>query len=162
MSHISSDLVVGTASVNETLALGERLGSVLTGGLTIGLVGSLGSGKTYFVKGLAAGNGLDDASQVTSPTFTLIHEYPGRLTLFHLDTYRLANPSDLLSLGFEELITAGSVVVVEWADRVRSLMPDDSLWIELAPTGETSRRLTFRATGSLARKCLEVLRTTCR
>lgn len=162
MSHSDRNLVVDTASVNETLALGECLGGVLAGGVTIGLVGTLGSGKTYFVKGLAAGNALDDVAEVTSPTFTLVNEYPGRLTLFHLDTYRLTNPGDVLSLGFEEFITPSSVVVVEWADRIRSLMPEDSLWIELALTGETSRRLTFRATGSLAKKCLEALRIACR
>ena len=78
-----------TTSPDETQALGQALGRVMAGGITIGLAGPLGAGKTQLVKGIAVGNALKDARQVTSPTFTLVHEYPGRLTLYHLDAYRL-------------------------------------------------------------------------
>ena len=146
-----------TTSTEATLALGDALGRSLIGGLTIGLVGPLGSGKTQLVKGIAAGNAIDDVRKVTSPTFTLVHEYPGRLALFHVDAYRLSGARELEALGFEEFSRADSTVVIEWADRVRSVVPDDALWIDLAPTGETSRTLTFRATGDVAVRCLEAL-----
>lgn len=143
-----------TASVEETIALGEGLGRALIGGITIGLVGPLGAGKTQLVKGIAAGNAVDDVRRVTSPTFTLVNEYPGTLVLYHLDAYRLKGPRELLALGFDEFVTAESAVVIEWADRVRPVMPEDTLWVEFALTGDTNRRLTFRAAGDISNSCL--------
>jgi len=148
-----------TTSVESTLTLGEALGRCLIAELTIGLVGPLGAGKTHLVKGIAAGNAPGKGSSVTSPTFTLIHEYDGRLTLYHVDAYRLRDTAELLALGFDELTRADSVVVVEWADRVRSAMPEDSLWITLALTGPTSRDLTFQAGGPRSQRCLDALQT---
>ncbi len=133
------------------------MGRSLIEGLTIGLVGPLGAGKTELVKGIAAGNTLDDVRKVTSPTFTLVHEYPGRIRLYHLDAYRLSGPADLLALGFDELTRTDTAVVVEWADRVRSAMPDDTLWVELTSTGEARRTLTFTAGGDTADRCLKAL-----
>ena len=147
-----------TASVEATRALGETLGRSLIGGITIGLVGPLGAGKTQLVKGVAAGNGAVDPRKVTSPTFTLIHEYTGRLTLYHVDAYRLRGPLELLALGFDELVRSDSAVMVEWADRVRDALPHEALWIEMTPLGETSRGLSFSASGDLAARCLEALR----
>jgi tRNA threonylcarbamoyladenosine biosynthesis protein TsaE len=147
-----------TTSPEATLALGESLGRLLIGGVTIGLVGPLGSGKTQLVKGIAVGNSIDDVRKVTSPTFTLVHEHPGTLRLYHVDVYRLSGARELEALGFEEFARPDSAVVVEWADRVRSVMPEDALWIELIPTGETSRTLTFRATGDMGAQLLDALR----
>ncbi len=147
-----------TTSAQSTFALGESLGHSLVGGLTIGLAGPLGAGKTQLVKGIAIGNALDDADRVTSPTFTLVHEYPGRLTLYHLDAYRLGGGDELTALGFDELIAWDSAVVVEWADRVASVMPDDTLWIDLKVAGETDRTLVFRARGATSNRCLAALR----
>jgi len=140
--------------VEATIALGEAIGCSLVGGLTIGLVGPLGAGKTQLVKGIAKGNAVDDARRVTSPTFTLIHEYAGRLSLFHVDVYRLRNSAELLALGFDELADPGAVVVVEWADRVRGAMPDEALWITLTITGDTHRRISLLAAGDAATRCL--------
>jgi len=147
-----------TFSVEATHALGAALGRALSGGVAIGIVGPLGAGKTHLVKGIAAGNGTVDPRKITSPTFTLIHEYPGRLRLYHVDAYRLRGPSELIALGFDELVTPDSVVVVEWADRVRAAMPTDTLWIEITPTQESSRRLSFHAGGPLAQQCLNAFR----
>jgi tRNA threonylcarbamoyladenosine biosynthesis protein TsaE len=147
-----------TTSTEVTQALGEALGRVLTGGMTIGLVGPLGAGKTHLVKGIAAGNGTADPRQITSPTFTLVHEYPGRLRLYHVDAYRLRGSSELIALGFDELVAPDSAVVVEWADRVRSAMPADTLWVEITPIGETSRHLAFHPGGPVAQQCLEAFR----
>lgn len=148
-----------TTSPEATLALGAALGRCLVGGLTIGLVGPLGAGKTQLVKGIAAGNAVDDVGKVTSPTFTLVHEYPGRLRLHHVDVYRLRGAQDLIALGFEELIRPDTAVVVEWADRVRSVIPDEALWIELTMTGDAGRRLLFSAVDNAATRCLNHLRS---
>ncbi len=110
------------------------------------------------VKGIAAGNAIDDVRKVTSPTFTLIHEYPGRFRLYHVDVYRLGGAAELIALGFDELLQPDTVVVVEWADRVRSAIPSEALWVELTPSGETSRTVTFGATGEAAARCLDGLR----
>ena len=114
-----------------TIALGEALGQSLVGGLTIGLVGPLGAGKTQLVKGIASGNSDGDPRRVTSPTFGLVHEYSGRLDLYHVDVYRLRNSAELLALGFDELAAPSAAVVVEWADRVRAVMPDEAETAEL-------------------------------
>ena len=143
-----------TNSVETTHSLGAELGRVLRGGVAIGMVGPLGAGKTHLVKGIAAGNGTADPRKITSPTFTLIHEYPGRLRLYHVDAYRLRGPSELVALGFEELVASDSAVVVEWADRVRTTMPTDTLWIEITPTQETFRLLAFYPGGPLAQQCM--------
>jgi len=157
MSAAPPVLVRETGSAEETLRLGESLGRSLVGGVVVGLVGPLGAGKTQFVKGVAVGNGGADARQVTSPTYTLIHEYSGRLALYHVDAYRLKGPTELVALGFDELIAPDSAVIVEWADRVELALPEDRLWVELSPLGETRRRLVFRAIGGAARKCLDAL-----
>lgn len=147
-----------TASPEATFALGEAIGRRLIGGLTIGLAGPLGAGKTQLVKGIAVGNAVDDVRKVTSPTFTLVHEYAGRLTLCHVDAYRLSGACELEALGFEEFSRPDSAVVIEWADRVRSALPQDTLWIDLIPTGKMTRMLTPRATGEIATRFLETLR----
>lgn len=146
-----------THSVQETHALGEAIGRALHGGLVVGLVGQLGAGKTQLVKGMAAGNAVDDVRRVTSPTFTLIHEYPGRLRLYHVDAYRLRSAEDLLKLGFDELVQPDAAVVVEWADRVKPALPPDSLWITMTVTGKDQRSLSVTAYGESAASCLQCL-----
>jgi len=148
-----------THSPAETYGLGQAVGRSLVGGLTIGLVGPLGAGKTQLVKGVAVGNGMAQGDKVTSPTFTLIHEYTGRLALYHLDAYRLRGAADLRALGFEELIGPGAAVVVEWADRAADAMPEDSLWVEVSITGDAARSFLFRPTGPTSNLCLESLKT---
>ena len=147
-----------TRSSDETCAVGRRLGKRLVGGVAVGLVGHLGAGKTVLVKGMAEGNAGGAGVEVTSPTFTLVHEHPGRLVLYHLDAYRLTQTEELLALGFDELFSEEALVVVEWADRVRPALPEDTLWIELRATGDESRLLSFEAHGAGARRCLEAFR----
>lgn len=144
--------------MEETLSLGKAIGNGLSDALVVGLVGQLGAGKTQLVKGMALGNGMDDVHQVTSPTFTLVQEYPGRLTLYHVDLYRLASDQDFLALGFDEWVRPGAAVVIEWADRARSIIPDESLWIEITTTGEFSRSFDFTAIGSSAIRVLDSVR----
>lgn len=143
------------ASPEETAALGRAIGVSLVGGVVIGLIGDLGAGKTQLVTGIAAGNATGErAVRVTSPTFSLVHEYPGRLTLYHLDAYRLRSPAELVGLGFDELCGAGGAVVVEWADRVADVLPDDLMLLRFSVTGGTSRLVSADAVGPLAQQCL--------
>jgi tRNA threonylcarbamoyladenosine biosynthesis protein TsaE len=122
-------------SPSETESLGERLGRVAQRGWVIALSGDLGAGKTQFVRGLARGLGI--AARVHSPTFTLVNEYGGgRLTLFHLDLYRLETPEQILSAGIEEYLKPAGVAVIEWAER---LMEDKHLTPNIQrPTSNTS------------------------
>ncbi len=113
---------VQTASVPETLALGEMLALDLTAGRVLSLEGPLGAGKTHFVKGLA--RGLGSSGMVSSPTFTLVHEYSGgRLPLVHFDFYRLERIEDVAALGFDDYLDGSAIVAIEWGDRYPSLLP---------------------------------------
>ena len=152
-----SELVVETQSVDETLALGERIGRALAPGSVIALIGTLGSGKTHLVKGLARGNAAPAGLEVTSPTFVLINEYPGRLRLYHIDVYRLRGPADLAALGFDEMVDAGGAVLVEWADRVAGLLPADRLNIAIDITAAQARRFTLTAGGPQSASLLAAL-----
>jgi tRNA threonylcarbamoyladenosine biosynthesis protein TsaE len=106
-------------SHDETIELGRTIGSQLRGGEVIALVGPLGSGKTHIIKGIASGVGARDASVVTSPTFVLVNEYEGgRLEMYHIDAYRLETMRDFEMLGFDDFCHPGSVVMIEWADKV--------------------------------------------
>ena len=127
-----------TNSEDETSAAGERLGAALRGGNVVLLYGDLGAGKTAFVRGLARGIGADPA-EVSSPTFTLIQEYAGRLTLFHVDLYRLEE-REVDDLGLEELVLGDGIVAIEWAERWRG-RPDDVIEVWIEDVGEDSRRI---------------------
>ena len=158
MTSPSGDYELETDSPAATFAFGRLLGRNLFGGLTLGLVGPLGAGKTHLVKGLAFGNADDQPREVTSPTFTLVQQYPGRLILFHLDAYRLTCPAELVGLGFDELIREDTCVVVEWADRVRKVLPPDTLWIEITSLDESRRRFVARIGGESSRRFLDSIR----
>ncbi|MCH7703252.1 MAG: tRNA (adenosine(37)-N6)-threonylcarbamoyltransferase complex ATPase subunit type 1 TsaE [Planctomycetes bacterium] len=141
-------------SVEQTRALGARLGRILTGGEVIALIGPLGAGKTQWVKGLSNGAGVTDPDVVNSPTFVLVNEYAGRVYIHHLDAYRLAGPAELGALGFDEMIDSGSTVIVEWADRVISILPEDRLTVTLEIAGPTERRIRGVANGPTSSRLL--------
>jgi tRNA threonylcarbamoyladenosine biosynthesis protein TsaE len=129
-----------TTSEEETAAAGERLGARLGGGDVVLLYGDLGAGKTAFVRGLARGLGAD-AADVSSPTFTLVQEYHGRLTLYHVDLYRL-EPKEVDDLGLEELVLGDGVVAIEWAERWTG-RPDDVYEVRIEDGGEDTRRISI-------------------
>jgi tRNA threonylcarbamoyladenosine biosynthesis protein TsaE len=114
----------------------------------LALKGALGSGKTEFVHGLAQGLEVPAAAAVASPSFTLIHEYPGRARLVHIDLYRLENLSPEMLPDLEEYLSGPGVAAVEWAERLGALLPRDYLEIEIEITGENTREFLFRAHGS--------------
>jgi tRNA threonylcarbamoyladenosine biosynthesis protein TsaE len=139
-------LVLLSHSPEDTRALAARLGALLAPGDVVALNGELGSGKTEFVHGLAEGLEIPP-DLVASPSFALVHEYPGRLTLVHLDLYRLEDlPPELLP-DLEEYLSGDQVVAVEWARRLAPLLPGDYLEVDLEVTGENDRRLTFTGHG---------------
>ena len=105
-------------NLEETHSIGIALGSQLNGKTIITLKGDLGSGKTSFVQGLAKGFNVPDAYYVTSPTYNIINEYPGTLTLYHIDLYRISDPDELYDIGFEEIIDDEAVIAIEWPDRL--------------------------------------------
>ena len=108
-------------------------------GSVVALAGDLGAGKTEFVKGLAAG--LGSSAQVTSPTFTLIHEYPGgRLPLYHMDLYRLTSEHELDEIGFDDYLSRPGISAIEWANRFPQRIPETAIWVTLSIT-ETNERL---------------------
>lgn len=136
-------LTVITRDPEETARLGKLLAELLEPGDFIALVGDLGSGKTHFVKGIAAGLGADPTVPVTSPTFTILNEYPGRLLLHHFDLYRLSGLDDVIDLGFEEIFQGDGVSAVEWPERLEEGLPAERLDVLLERRGEESREITF-------------------
>ena len=123
------------------------LGCHFTGGEVVALKGELGAGKTVFVRGLASGLALDP-KDVTSPTFTLIQEYHGRLPLIHVDLYRLEHLQELAHIGFYEYLNSTSVVAIEWAERLGEDLPSDRLEIYLEHRKRSGRKATFTPIGS--------------
>ncbi|WP_298272213.1 tRNA (adenosine(37)-N6)-threonylcarbamoyltransferase complex ATPase subunit type 1 TsaE [Geobacter sp.] len=146
-------------SVDETVRLGERLGRVLTAGAFVALYGELGSGKTHFARGVAAGVGVEATVPVTSPTFTLLNEYVGRIPLYHFDLYRLAGGDDAVELGFDEYFHGEGVCLVEWPERLGNELPSERLDVTLQHVDEFTRRLDFVPRGpnyeALLKKCFD-------
>lgn len=128
-------------------ASGESGSKDARGGWVIALVGPLGAGKTRLVQAIATALGVD-RRDVSSPTFVLVHEYPGRLAVYHFDAYRLPSAEEFLELGSEEYFSRPGVCLVEWADRVAACLPDDRLEIALEIAGPEKRRVRLRAVGS--------------
>lgn len=137
-----------THSADRTMALGCALGRALNEGLSLFLFGDLGSGKTAFVQGLALGLGVPDSVAVTSPTYTLVNEYPGRLPLFHVDLYRLPSPVDPDEIGLLEMFEENGIVAVEWAQRLHAGdLPFRRLDLFFTVTGDNTRSIRIIAYG---------------
>ena len=143
MSRFSA--VMATHSAAGTRRLGRRLGRLLEAGDTVLLEGTLGAGKTVLAQGIAEGLGVDEP--VTSPTFTLIHQYAGRLPLYHADLYRIAGDAEAAGLGLEDLFYGDGVTIVEWASRARGLFPADHLRLSLKSGAATRREIAVEGVG---------------
>lgn len=139
-----------THSVEETRAFGEKLGRQVTAGTTIALTGDLGSGKTAFVQGIAKGLHVPAEYYITSPTFTLINEYPGKLRLHHVDLYRLEDPIEIEEIGLQEILGSDGVAAIEWAERLGVELPARHIRVHLEMTNEQARHMTVTAAGSAA------------
>jgi tRNA threonylcarbamoyladenosine biosynthesis protein TsaE len=136
-----------TSSPEATRSLAERLGQLLQPGDVVALVGELGSGKTLFSQGLARGLGVPKTFYITSPTFAIINEYPGRVPFYHLDLYRVSGRAELSDLGLEEILYGQGAVAIEWAERLGRDLPAERLEVHLTFLGEEERDITFTAFG---------------
>lgn len=140
-------LQITSNAPKETSQLGEKIGQQIQTGVVIALFGDLGSGKTCFVQGLARGLGVPDGYYITSPTYTLINEYPGRHTLFHVDLYRIENPIDLEEIGLYEILYNKQVVVIEWADRLNQHLLAEHLSVKFEISSDNFRQIYITAYG---------------
>lgn len=132
-----------THATAETIEAGRQVGERLGAGEVVALCGDLGAGKTHFVKGLCLG--LDCDAEVTSPTFTLLHEYRGgRLPIFHFDMYRLDSAEEALALGFDDYLEARGVCVLEWADKFPELLPASTRWFDFRIAADGAREIIER------------------
>lgn len=128
-----------TGSAKDTVKLGEQIGKKVSPGAVIALFGELGAGKTTLVQGIAKGLGISD--HVTSPSFVLISEFKGRIDLCHIDFYRMEDGSEIEELGIEDYLSKeNTVCVIEWAEKMGGLLPEDSIRIKIEPISENERR----------------------
>lgn len=130
-----------SGSIEKTIELGKRLAKKLKKGDCVALVGDLGSGKTVFTKGIAKGLGVKNARYVNSPTFVIIKEYKGKLPLYHFDCYRIDHCSLFDEMNYEEYFYGDGITVIEWADRIRKLLPPKYIEVRLKIAGESKRQI---------------------
>lgn len=145
-------------SREQTLEMGRLIGAILERGDVVALIGELGSGKTCFTQGLAKGLGVEENVPVVSPTFTLINEYPGKIPLIHLDVYRLSGPRDLEDMGYEEYFEGGGIIVIEWAEKIRDILPAKTLFVGMRYIDENTREMILEGPGDKIRKIEELLK----
>lgn len=149
-------VIVETNSPDETRKLGQRIGASLQAGDCLCLTGTLGAGKTLLAQGIAQGMGITE--DVTSPTFTVLQIYHGRLPVYHYDLYRLRQPEELLDIGFDEYSGPNGVTLIEWPDKFPEYMPEHALWIEITLIGEVERKIALSPCGSRHESLLKELR----
>lgn len=123
----------------QTKEIGKKIAEQLTKGDVICLIGDLGAGKTLLSKAIAYGLGVKEP--VTSPTFTIVHEYKGYLPLYHFDVYRINDIDEMFEIGFEEYVYGRGVCIIEWADKIREILPKESIWIDLSRGQKDNERI---------------------
>lgn len=128
-----------TTSSAETEVLGEKLAQKLKGGEVIALFGGMGMGKTAFTRGLS--RGLEIYDGVSSPTFALVHEYRGRLNVYHFDMFRVTDWDDLYSTGFFDYLESGGVLVIEWSENIEAALPENAIRIEIQQGAAENERV---------------------
>lgn len=146
-----------STSAERTRAIGKHLGMLLQAGDVVAFTGDLGAGKTCCIQGIASGLGIPETIAVTSPTYTLIHEYQGRVPIYHFDVYRLGSEDDVYDLGYEEYFYGSGVTLIEWADRIRSFLPEDHLGLHIHFRSDGMRELQFQATGPRSEHLISLL-----
>jgi tRNA threonylcarbamoyladenosine biosynthesis protein TsaE len=140
-------VVFQTRSASETIRLGKNIGSRLLPGDVVALVGELGAGKTQLIKGMATGIGVGKPTYISSPSFTLIHEYPGKIPFYHIDLFRLEREKEAEGLGLEDYFQGKGIAAIEWADKIPSFLPKEILLIRIAYTGIHTRSLEIIGKG---------------
>ncbi|TAK34691.1 MAG: tRNA (adenosine(37)-N6)-threonylcarbamoyltransferase complex ATPase subunit type 1 TsaE [Chloroflexota bacterium] len=144
-----------TRSAKQTEEIGRLLGGLAEPGDLYLLVGELGAGKTTLARGIARGLGIE--GYLTSPTFTLVNEYEGRLPFYHIDLYRLEGLGEVMDLGFEEYLSGRGVTAIEWPEKAEGLLPESYLLISLDAPSVNRRRIDFRAEGARYEELMDQL-----
>jgi tRNA threonylcarbamoyladenosine biosynthesis protein TsaE len=135
-------LVISTKSKNETLRLGNRIAGVLKAGDVVAFYGGLGAGKTTLIQGIASGLGIKN--YVTSPTFTIINEFKGKVPLYHVDLYRMHDLYEIETLALEEYFDKGGIVLIEWAEKMGETLPEGTKSIKIKVLSENGRTFTLK------------------
>ena len=137
---VNDDFVrIETGEVEQTIELGNLIGSLLKAGDVVALIGQLGAGKTYLTKGIAEGQGVKDRKEVTSPSFVLVKQYMGRMPIYHFDAYRVKSPDEMYDIDCVGFFWGEGISIIEWADKVMECLPDDFIKITIETVGKTSR-----------------------
>ncbi len=154
---LDKTVTYSTTSDQATLRIGHRLGALLAPGDVLGVTGALGSGKTWFAKGVGRGLGIPERTVITSPSFSLVNAYEteGRIAFYHMDLYRLSGLEEVLSAGLEEYLHSEGVVLVEWADRCPDILPPRALSVAIAIEGAERRRIALSGGHTRADQILE-------
>jgi tRNA threonylcarbamoyladenosine biosynthesis protein TsaE len=159
MNQKEAKIEIISVSAQKTWEMARSVGEKLKPGDVLALSGELGSGKTCFTGGLARGLGVDDKYQITSPTFTLINEYPARHKLFHFDVYRLNSYSEFEDLGYEEYFSNGGIVVIEWAEKIAQILPPETIFIYFEYLDENKRKIIVKGQKNRLQDLLKDIRT---
>ena len=135
-------MIVSTHNEKETTAFGEKFAKKLQPGDVVAFTGDLGAGKTAFIRGVAMGMELE--ARVSSPTFTIVNEYIGKIPLLHFDMYRLGDSDELFEIGWEDYLERGGVCAVEWSENVMDAFSTDTIFVNIEKIGDTERRITVK------------------
>jgi len=153
---VTDDAVrIETGEVEQTIELGNLIGSLLKAGDVVALMGQLGAGKTYLTKGIAEGQGVKDRKEVTSPSFVLVKQYMGRMPIYHFDAYRVKSPDEMYDIDCVGFFWGEGISIIEWADKVIECLPDDFIKITIETVGETSRDIHVSYQGERYRNFME-------
>ena len=144
---LKQQIQITSYSIDETQSLGQKMGGLLFAGTVVALTGDLGSGKTSFVQGLARGLDVPGKYYITSPTYTMINEYPGRFTLFHIDLYRIETGGDFEDIGLDDILAGDGVVAVEWASKLHENLLDKHIAIHFKILDNDLREIRITAYG---------------
>ncbi len=142
-NRVTLNSSISSFSADDTIKIGVELSEKIKPGSVVALTGSLGAGKTTFVKGVASGLGIK--SEITSPSFTIIKEYyEGRIPLYHMDLYRIGSFEELYMIGFEELIYGVGLSIIEWSEKAEELLPSERIDVDIAINNDGSRQITTK------------------
>ena len=150
---------IKTCSPDETMLVGRALGSILSSGDVVCITGDLGTGKTAFTNGMARALGIEE--YITSPTFTIVNEYKTEVPLYHFDVYRISDPEEMYDIGFEEYLYGDGIVVIEWAELIKDILPEELIWVKISKnlnSGTDAREINIDFIGEKYRSYIDSLK----
>lgn len=159
LSACRSAVIIITRSPLETEAIGRKLGSLLKKGAFVALFGDLGGGKTCFTRGIVTATAPESSHLVASPTFAIMNEYPGPVPVHHFDFYRLTSGHEISELGFDDYFLGEGICVVEWAERLGDMMPEDRVKVTFEHVGGDCRKITITAGGAHSQALIDELQS---